>query len=98
MGPASVTITFDPPTLAASDGAAVDVLAAALGAGFMDAFPGRPIVYIANKVDMLEEGRSLDLPAAMAGDGIPVVSTSAKTGQHVREAFSDIAVVIARRW
>lgn len=33
MGPASVTITFDPPTLAASDGAAVDVLAAALGVG-----------------------------------------------------------------
>lgn len=33
MGPASVTISFDPPALAAPDGAMVDVLAAALGAG-----------------------------------------------------------------
>ena len=69
-----------------------------LGEGFMDAFPGRPIIFVVNKLDMRDEGMEPELPACLRVDGVPCVLTSAKTGHHVREAFRDIATVIARRW
>ncbi len=69
-----------------------------LGTGFMDAFPGRPAIFVVNKFDMLDEGIEPVLPASLRVDGVPCIVTSAKTGHHVREAFRDIAAVIARRW
>lgn len=69
-----------------------------LGEGFMDAFPGRPMIFVVNKLDTRGEDGDLELPASLKVDGIPCIMTSAKTGHHVREAFRDIATVIARRW
>lgn len=70
-----------------------------LGDGFMENFPGRPLIYIDNKVDLLPGG---DTDAAATGltaaDGHPTISTSAKTGHHVRKAFDDLAAIIARRF
>lgn len=71
--------------------------AIALGAGFMDAFPGRPLTYVVNKLDLLAEDALPVLPDGLHTDGVAIVTTSAKTGHHVQEAFSDLAVVIARR-
>jgi GTPase SAR1 family protein len=70
---------------------------AQLGEGFMEAFPGRPMAYVVNKLDMLAEGHEPELPGSIQIAGIPIVLTSAKTGHHVREAFQGIAAIIARR-
>ncbi len=70
---------------------------ARLGAGFMDAFPGRPVTYIVNKIDLLEPGAPPDLPDALKTAGVPIVLTSAKTGEHIKQAFHEAAAIVARR-
>jgi small GTP-binding protein len=71
--------------------------AARLGDGFMDAFPGRALTFVINKLDLLEPGVEPELPAALASSGVPILRTSAKTGDHVRQTFHTIAEIIARR-
>ena len=68
-----------------------------LGEGFMDALPGRPFSYVINKVDLLAPGDHLDLPPGLSSDEFPTIRTSAKTGEHVRRAFHDLAAIIHRR-
>ncbi len=68
-----------------------------LGAGFADAFPGRHIGYIVNKTDLLPEPETRPLPAELTRPGISLIRTSAKTGDHVPEAFISAADCIARR-
>jgi Ras-related protein Rab-5C len=70
---------------------------ARMGTKFQDAFPGRPIAYVVNKVDLLDTAMSIELPKTLEVADVPITMTSAKTGYHVRDAFHDIAVVIARR-
>ncbi len=68
-----------------------------IGGGFMDAFPGRPLTYIVNKVDLLDPAVPVVLPDALKNAGVPIVLTSAKTGQHVKDAFDQVAAIVARR-
>jgi len=72
-------------------------LTAQLGSGFMEAFPGRAVTYVVNKLDLLADGAARQLPVAMANAGVPIIWTSAKSGDHVREAFHAAAAIIARR-
>jgi Ras-related protein Rab-5C len=65
--------------------------------GFIDAFPGRSVSVIVNKIDMLGTGVQPLLPDGLRELGVPVIYTSAKTGQHVRDAFHDAAIIITRR-
>jgi small GTP-binding protein len=71
--------------------------AARIGNGFMDAFPGRPVTYIVNKIDLLSTVAEPALPDALQTAGVPIVLTSAKTGQHVKDAFDQLAAIVARR-
>ncbi len=59
--------------------------------------PGRHVVMVLNKADLLEPGEELELPSGFATVTHPIVRTSAKTGAHVREAFRDAATAILRR-
>jgi small GTP-binding protein len=68
-----------------------------LGEGFMDALPGRPFTYVINKIDLLAPGDEIGLPKGLQSDEFPTIRTSAKTGQHVKQAFHDIATTIHRR-
>jgi Ras-related protein Rab-5C len=68
-----------------------------LGQGFMDALPGRPLTYVVNKTDALAPGETIILPPELQSGEFPVVKTSAKTGEHVRETFHDLAATIHRR-
>jgi GTPase SAR1 family protein len=68
-----------------------------LGEGFMEALPGRPFSYVINKIDLLAPGDKLDLPPGLETDEFPTIRTSAKTGEHVRRAFHDLAAIIHRR-
>lgn len=68
-----------------------------LGNGFMDNFPGRPLAYVVNKLDLLEPGDNPYLPAGMVDSGVPLTMTSAKTGHQVKQAFHDAASAIVRR-
>jgi small GTP-binding protein len=65
--------------------------------GFIQAYPGRPVSFVVNKIDMLAAGVNPELPEAIQDLGIPIIFTSARTGQHVRDAFHDAAATIARR-
>ncbi len=68
-----------------------------LGHGFMDGFPGRPVAYVVNKLDLLEPGDTPQLPTGLVDGCVPLTMTSAKTGEHVRKAFHDAASAIVRR-
>ncbi len=66
-----------------------------LGRCFMDAMPGRYCAFLVNKSDL--PGGSAELPPALAHSPIPIVRTSAKTGENIKEAFLGAADVIRRR-
>jgi small GTP-binding protein len=68
-----------------------------LGHGFMDEFPGRPLAYVVNKVDLLEAGEAPQWPAKLVDGGVPMTMTSAKTGHQVKQAFHDAASAVVRR-
>lgn len=68
-----------------------------LATGFRDAFPGRHMGLIANKIDLLDEGQTFEPPKALADVGRAIVQTSAKTGHQVESAFLDAATAIRRR-
>ena len=66
-----------------------------LGRSFMSALPGRYCGFLVNKSDLT--GASADLPAELVQSAIPIVRTSAKTGENVKEAFLGAADAIRRR-
>jgi len=66
-----------------------------LAAGFAEALPGRPVLGLVNKADILRP----DL-AGLDRLGLPleqVILTSAKSGENVEAAFEGIAETIYRR-
>lgn len=67
-----------------------------LAEGFEEAFPGRHVGLVVNKMDLVEDPATLDLP-----DGLrkrdDLIMTSAKTGYNVEQAFVRAAEVIIRR-
>ena len=65
-----------------------------LGRSFMSAMPGRYCGFLLNKSDL---ATTTDLPPALAHSPIPIVHTSAKTGENVKEAFVGAADAIRRR-
>lgn len=70
----------------------------ALTKGWRASRPGRPFSLLLNKTDLLEqtaEGQLGKLPEALTD--IPVVRTSAKTGDNVEAAFQSVADAIHRR-
>lgn len=68
-----------------------------LGNGFTEMFPGRHVGYVLNKSDLLAEPNSKVLPPFLLAKTAVVTTTSAKTGNHVRDAFNTAADSIARR-
>jgi len=66
-----------------------------LGRGFMNAMPGRYCAFLVNKSDLANE--TAELPSELAQSSIPLIRTSAKTGENVRNAFLRAADAIRRR-
>lgn len=62
---------------------------------FRETQPGRPFVYVVNKLDLVEDG-ALDLPEALMDPEAILHQTSAMTGKHVNLAFADLAKAIVR--
>jgi small GTP-binding protein len=70
---------------------------ARLTRGFQEAFPGREVVLVFNKVDLRPTSEAFGVPPEFAGFHLHSIETSAKTGHHVHEAFHTIARSILRR-
>lgn len=68
-----------------------------LASGFIEAFPGRHITLLVNKIDLVPDAEIAPLPPALTQTFAPLVRTSAKTGDNVVKAFTETADVIARR-
>jgi small GTP-binding protein len=66
-----------------------------LGSSFLRAMPGRYCGYLVNKSDLANAGTKL--PPALEHPSIPLVRTSAKTGENVKQAFLGAADAIRRR-
>lgn len=66
-----------------------------LGESFLNAMPGRYCGYLVNKCDL--PGAQSALPHELEHSPIPLVKTSAKTGENVRRAFLGAADAIRRR-
>jgi hypothetical protein len=66
-----------------------------LGQGFMGAMPGRYCGYLLNKSDLNVE--PTELLQTLAQSPIPLIRTSAKTGENIKEAFLGAADAIRRR-
>jgi putative ribosome biogenesis GTPase RsgA len=59
-----------------------------------------PVVFLLNKADLVDPEK-VDLRqvnALAAQKSIPVLPTSAKTGQNVEPAFSKLSMMIIRDW
>jgi Ras-related protein Rab-5C len=59
--------------------------------------PGRHVHFLFNKIDLLAEATSVAIPAELAAFPHPILKTSAKTGDNIKEAFADAANAILRR-
>jgi len=70
---------------------------ARLAGGFRTAFPGRVVLFIANKTDLLHAAEEPELPSALSQPGAELVMTSALTGANVVDAFHRVAQTIVRR-
>jgi Ras-related protein Rab-5C len=58
---------------------------------------GRHVAFVLNKLDLLDTPHRLELPSALKTLAHPLVMTSAKTGDNIRDAFRDAASAIVRR-
>lgn len=65
--------------------------------GFATHYPGRHVAFVLNKSDLLPEHERSKLPAAIVETQLPLIVTSAKTGDNVENAFRDAANAIIRR-
>lgn len=68
-----------------------------LAEGFRDAFPGRPVGFVINKVDLLTPSDDFIVPPHLTQGGISLTRTSARTGADVKNAFHTAADAILRR-
>lgn len=66
-----------------------------LGNKFMEAMPGRYCAFLLNKSDL--ENAATELPPELVKSPIPMLRTSAKTGENVKDAFLKAADAIRRR-
>jgi small GTP-binding protein len=66
-----------------------------LGNSFMEAMPGRYCSFLINKSDL--ENAATELPQELIKSPIPMLRTSAKTGENVKIAFQRAADAIRRR-
>lgn len=66
-----------------------------LGNSFMEAMPGRYCSFLVNKSDL--ENAATELPQDLIKSPIPILRTSAKTGENVKNAFLRAADAIRRR-
>lgn len=66
-----------------------------LGQQFMAAMPGRYCGFLVNKFDLAEAADNL--PSSLAQSSVPMLRTSAKTGENVKSAFLGAADAIRRR-
>lgn len=69
----------------------------ALGQAFCEQFPGRPAVLVANKTDLVDAGEVASVIAPLRALHLPIVQTSAKTGENVRGMFEQLAQVAHER-
>jgi small GTP-binding protein len=67
-----------------------------LANGFSSEYPGRHLAFVLNKADLVEGGRA-EMPAALGEFAAPIITTSAKTGDNVTNAFKAAANAILRR-
>ncbi len=68
-----------------------------LAQGFQSELPGRHISLLVNKIDLVEDPDRIFFPNALQNLGIGILTTSAKSGQHVKLAFSEASDAIIRR-
>lgn len=68
-----------------------------LGDGFHEAFPGRHYTHLLNKQDLLPPGTNIGLPREIDRPGVPLIRTSALTGDNVKDAFRAAANILHRR-
>lgn len=74
-----------------------------LARGFAEVLPGRAIHFVLNKDDLTEDGDAQALQERMIAGlsrdvgPVPLIRTSALSGNHVAQAFVDIAKAILRR-
>jgi small GTP-binding protein len=66
-----------------------------LGNKFLEAMPGRYCAFLLNKSDL--ETAATELPPELTSSQIPMLRTSAKTGENVKDAFLRAANAIRRR-
>jgi small GTP-binding protein len=66
-----------------------------LGNKFLEAMPGRYCAFLLNKSDL--ENAATELPQELVKSSIPMLRTSAKTGENVKDAFLKAADAIRRR-
>ncbi len=66
-----------------------------LGNNFMEAMPGRYCAFLINKSDL--EDAATELPPELLKSPIPILRTSAKTGENIKNAFLNAADAIRRR-
>ncbi len=66
-----------------------------LGNKFMEAMPGRYCAFLLNKSDL--ENAATELPPDLVKSPIPMLRTSAKTGENIKDAFLRAADAIRRR-
>ncbi len=71
--------------------------ASRLSKGFKDALPGRQATLLLNKMDLVADQPSPQVPAALCDTGLPIERTSAKSGDNIEKAFHDTARAIQRR-
>jgi len=62
---------------------------------FMEAMPGRYCAFLINKSDL--EDAATELPPELLKSSIPMLRTSAKTGENVKDAFRNAATAVRRR-
>ena len=71
---------------------------AEIATSFREAHPARPVLLILNKADLIEGARMTPkVLEPLIADGVPLIATSALTGDAVVAAFQDAANAILRR-
>lgn len=67
-----------------------------IATAFRARLPGRAVSFILNKIDLVADLETLDLPAELSQSDARVFRTSAMTGENVKQAFAATARAIAR--
>lgn len=68
-----------------------------LADGFVDRLPGRHYSFVTNKADLAVDQVVEEQPPGLVRPGVPLIATSALTGERVKDAFHEAAVTILRR-